>query len=250
LDGYNFLEQDKNVSLIFSKEPFMKQARCSGRTILKLSSLMFLLAATVPVATRASDDVSPSLGIGSKAILFSFSGLSFLGAGAFNGGIGGKYFLWESMAIRGSLQFLTASKSTPGATTDGSTSATQFGLGGAVEYHFLKTRVSPYVGGGISFSTTATTDKSNTSPQVTVKNRTAGEIIGSTTYLAGTGFGINGLGGIEFFITKELSLAAEYQLGYSLLSRADEVGTTTTKNGSLSTFGITATGLLTLACYF
>jgi hypothetical protein len=215
---------------------------------------MFLFLATVPVATRASEDVSSSIGLGAKSVLFSFSGLSFLGAGAFNGGIGGKYFLWESMALRGSLQFLTANQSLPATATgtDGSRSATQFGLSAAVEYHLLKTRVSPYVGGGLLFSTTSTTFKSNTTtPQATTNNSSTGETIGTTTYLGGTGFGINGLGGIEFFITKELSLSAEYQLGYSLLSRADQVsGTTTIKNGSLSTFGITATGLLTLACYF
>lgn len=228
----------------------MKHCFRSNRRILSTRVSALLLCTMIPLSACLAEDIAPSIGLHSKAVLFSFNGLSFLGAGAFEGGLGGKYYLMESMAIRGSLQFLTASESTPGTTTDGSTSATRFGLTAAAEYHLLKTRVSPYVGAGLSFSTTSTTDKSNTTPQVTVKNRSAGETIDSTLYLAGTGFGINGLGGIEFFITKEVSLAAEYQLGYSLLSRSDEVAAVTTKNGSLSSFGITATGLLTLAFYF
>ena len=232
----------------------MKHCFRSNRRILSTVSAL-LLCTMIPLSTCLAEEIAPSIGLHSKAMLFSFSGLSVLGAGAFEGGFGGKYYLMENIAIRGSLQFLTASASTPGTITDGDTSATRFGLSAAAEYHLLKTRVSPYVGGGLSFSTTSTSDKNavNTAggTQTTTKNKIGGESIGGKTYLGGTGFGINGLAGVEFFIAKEVSLSAEYQLGYSLLSEADQVaGTVTTKAGSINTFGITATGLLTLAFYF
>jgi len=220
-----------------------------------------LFCAMIPLSACLAEDVGSQVALNSKAVLFDFSGLSVLGAGAFEGGFGGKYFLTDVLALRGSLQFLTASQSNPanppaGVTgTDGSSSATQFGLSAAAEYHLLKTRVSPYVGGGLSFSSTSTENKTavtGTTPQTTVKNSGAGQSVGGTTYFAGFNFGVGGLAGIEFFITKEVSLAAEYQLGYSLLSRYDQetVGGATIKEGSLNSFGISATGLLTLAFYF
>jgi opacity protein-like surface antigen len=234
----------------------MKHCFHSGRknTLSKKLIAMFFCAA-VPISTCiAADDVTPSIELNSKAMLFSFSGLSVLGAGAFNGGFGGKYFIMNSMALRGSLQFLTASQSTPAnpTGTDGSSSVTQLGLSAMAEYHLLKTRVSPYVGGGLSFSSTSTTDKAvvnGPGAQTTIKNGPV--TLGGVTYSGGLNFGINALAGVEFFITKDISLAAEYMLGYSLFSRYDLVaGATTTNEGSLSSFGISASGLLTLAFYF
>lgn len=245
----------------------MKFRLHSNRKTMRSTGLFALLFCTmVPLSTYSADDVGSSVGLNSKAVLFDFSGLSFLEAGAFNGGFGAKYFLTDVLALRGSLQFLTASQSLaanpPAGTTgtDGSTSVTQFGLSAAAEYHLLKTRVSPYVGGGLLFSTTSTQSKAavtGTTPQTTVKNRYSAvtgvsETIGGTDYSAGLKFGINGLAGIEFFITKEVSLAAEYQLGYSVLSRYDQetTGLPAIKEGSLNSFGISSTGLLTLAFYF
>lgn len=233
---------------------------CNGKIMRSNRLFALLFCAMIPFSTCLAEDVGSQVALNSKAVLFDFSGLSVLGAGAFEGGFGGKYFLTDVLALRGSLQFLTASQSVdanpPAGTTgtDGSTSATQFGLSAAVEYHLLKTRVSPYVGGGLMFSTTSTQSKppvTGATAQTTTKNRIAGETIGGVTYNAGLNFGVNGLAGVEFFITKEVSLAAEYQLGYSILSRYDQdVGGTTTKVGSLNSFGISATGLLTLAFYF
>ena len=49
----------------------------------------------------------------SKALLFEFSGLDNLGANSYNGGIGGKYFIDNRMAIRGSLQFMNINETIP-----------------------------------------------------------------------------------------------------------------------------------------
>ncbi|MFZ1082168.1 MAG: outer membrane beta-barrel protein, partial [Candidatus Kryptoniota bacterium] len=92
---------------------------------------------------------------GSKAFLFDFSGLSDLGANAYMGGIGGKYFLSNQVAVRAMLEFGlhdSTAKETEGAnyTVD----ETMFGIEGAIEYHLpISSRVSPYVGGGVYFTT-------------------------------------------------------------------------------------------------
>ena len=194
---------------------------------------------------------------GSKAILFEFQGFDNLGANSFNGGIGGKYFIQPKLAVRGGLQFVSISEDIPFQGTngiDGEQSATQFGIFGAVEYHLDTTRVNPYLGGGIGVSFTSTESKSAEADpvnQVIIKNDRNGEF----GYFGGTEFTVFALAGVEIFIIKNLSLAAEYRLGIQQLSRKDEERTegnttVTTKQGSRTTFGVASAGVLTLAIYF
>ncbi len=195
---------------------------------------------------------------GSKSVLFSFSGLSDLGAGDFAGGAGVKYFLNSQSALRVGLQLTQASTTTPanpptgGVGADGSSSKFGFGLSAALEYHLSAKRVSPYLGGGISFSTSSDENKGlfsgpSGSPivQTTTKNAS-----GNTT------FSIFGLFGAEYFIADAVSLAAEYQLGYGMTSAKDkEVSTpgyptVTTKGESKGSISLNSAGTLTLAIYF
>ncbi len=67
-------------------------------------------------------------------------------------GLGLKYWLGQKAAIRGVLEFNYNSDSTPPAT-----STTAFGLSGAFEYHLVKAKVSPYVGGLAGIRITAAT---------------------------------------------------------------------------------------------
>ena len=212
-----------------------------------------------------AQDIVPIVGHGSRALLFSFSGLANLGAGTFDGGIGGRYYLSEALSVRGGLQLASASQTTPANAPsgqqgiDGSTSASSFGLSGAAEWHMGKSRVIPFVGAGLMYSHTTTESKTvetgNPPPdQTTRKNRGTGENVNGVTYVSGTLFQIFGLAGVEFFLTKELSLSAEYQLGYGSVTRPDqEVSsgstTTTTKMGSGTGLGISTAGSLTLAVY-
>jgi hypothetical protein len=71
-------------------------------------------------------------------ILLQIEEASFDGLSA---GLGLKYWLAEKMALRGVLEFNYNNDSGTGLTT------TAFGLSGAFEYHLLKAKVSPYVGG-------------------------------------------------------------------------------------------------------
>jgi len=194
---------------------------------------------------------------GSKAVLFEFQGFDNLGANSFNGGIGGKYFIQPKLAIRGGVQFASISEDIPFQGTngiDGEASATQFGIFGAVEYHLDTARVSPYLGGGLGVSFTSTESKSAEADpvdQVTIKNNRNGQF----GYFGGTEFTLFGIAGVEIFIIKNLSLAAEYRLGLQQLSRKDEERTqgnttVTTKQGSRMIWGLASAGVLTLAIYF
>src|SRR3990172_2347784 len=133
--------------------------------------------------------------------------VSNLAANNFSGGFGAKYYLSSSMAVRGVLQFSSAATTTPAnpgagqVGVDGETSNTTIGVGGAVELHMGSGRVSPYLGGGVGFSTTSTESKNPataTPPavpaQTTVKNNNAP-----------TTFTMYAMSGFEFFLWKEAS---------------------------------------------
>ncbi len=197
--------------------------------------------------------------------MFNFTGLDNLNANSFNGGFGGKLYLSPTMAVRGGLQFITASQDFPinldpgQQGQDGEISASTFGFNGAVEIHSGAGRVSPFIGVGAGFSTTSTENKSlnfgPSSSQRVVKNDPDGETINGNSFVAGNRLDIFGLIGAEFFIVKELSLAAEYRLGFSKISGKDvEVSQGTTsdkfKVGGASGFGIDTGGALTLSFYF
>jgi opacity protein-like surface antigen len=243
---------------------------------MKARMMAGVVAVMMAVSFAAAQDFMTSVAPGSKAMLFELNGLDNLGAGDFEGGIGGKYYLSNAMAIRASLQFgmfsqdepsnADASAVPPETGIDGEYSATQLGIAAAVEYHLLTGRVSPYVGGGVGFSMTSTDDKyadvgtaANPPVSVEVKNDEDG-YMGQGVFngiYAGTDIIFGGLAGVEFFITKEISLSAEYQLAYTIHSSPDMeviIGQNTQKTevGGFSVFGVGSanTGNLTLSVYF
>ena len=209
---------------------------------------------------------TPDMTAGTKALLFTFNGLSFISAGNFDGGGGFKYYIAEGLAVRGALVFsnahntLAANPVAPATGTDGSQSATTAGFSAALERHLAKARVSPYIGGGGSFSVTSTEAKNivvgNPPPaQTTIKNAGAGETINGQFFQGGRTGGVFGLIGFEFFLKKEISFSGEYRLGYATTSRKDQQisvagATVTTKVGSSHAFNLASQGLFTLAVYF
>ena len=206
----------------------------------------------------SAQDFMTSIGQKSRALLFTFNGLNTLGAGNFNGGIGGKYFLSPAMAVRGGLQFgtshttISANPIAPATGTDGSNTSMQYGLSAAMEYHLLPTRVSPYVGAGVSVSSMTTEAKNAVigappPAQTTVKNAAGGG--------AGLRLGAGGLLGVEFFLTKEISLSTEYMLGFNMNNPYDQevingATTTTTKGNPFWGINVSTVGFLTLSVYF
>jgi outer membrane protein W len=228
--------------------------KCFARRITVLSILTVFLI--IPASTSFGQDVAPA-GAGSKALLFS---MVMLTPTAYNGGLGFKYYIADPFALRGDLEFGFAHATTPAPTggSEGSESATQFGVSVGGEYHFLKSRVSPYGGLDVGIRTTSTDAKNTADPQTEIKNAAAGQAISGTLYTNGFNFRIGAIAGVEFFILKELSIGAEYNLGFSMTSLYDQVATTntnpstsvTTKEGTNSAVGINGTGAFTLAFYF
>ncbi len=220
-----------------------------------MSKFLCLLVLVLVLCSFAFGQEKPNFDAGSKALLFEWSGFSDLGANAYMGGIGGKYFISPLMGVRGALQFSHMKMTNPfnpvpgtnQTGKDGESTASLFGLAGAVEVHLSAQRVSPFFGGGISFQTTSTEEKdmvTDPNPQTTTKN--------ANGY---NEFAIFGLVGVEFFLYKQMiSLAAEYDIGYAKRSYKDEeitsASTTVTyKQGSGSFYGIENSGMITLAVY-
>jgi hypothetical protein len=222
----------------------------------KLATVITILMLVGSVAS--GQDAVPGPSAGSKGMLFSFSGLANLGAGTYEGGLGLKLYLSDYTAVRGIVLFGLSSTTTPvnapagWSSVDATTSDNTFGVGGAIELHFTKSRISPYIGGGILFATRSTESKTGDSAP-------AGGILSQTTTKnanGATSISIGGLLGVEYYITSGVSLSAEYQIGFTSSSNKDlEVSTpgtptVTTKRGSSTAIGINNSGLLTLAVYF
>jgi hypothetical protein len=187
--------------------------------------------------------------------------LNVLGANAYNSGIGGKFYLVEPIALRGSLAFGMASQDVPTSLatggTDGSNSGMLIGISVGAEYHLSFNRASPFFGGIINYSTQSTKQVAPINiangPKVTSTNTAT--VLG---YTPGNYFSFGGIGGMEFFLTKEISLAAEYQLGWQLpIGYETKVKTEGSINSEVTAdvigmtrLGISNNGTLTLAVYF
>ena len=196
---------------------------------------------------------------GDKAMLFGFSGLGFLGVLEYQGGFGYKMYLSNTMALRTALMFNYNNDKFPYAEADGRIGedgydrTMGFGTELAFEIHKAGGKIDPYygVGGGFFRTTTeqappVTGVSGSTLVQPTLKNQLGGD--------AGMNFGAFFLLGMEYYITDNLSLAGEYHFGFdytaALTEEYDNGSTVTETNGGSSTgFGITSTGLLTLAIY-
>jgi len=196
---------------------------------------------------------------GDKAMLFGFSGLGFLGVLEYQGGFGYKMYLSNTMALRTALMFNYNNDKNPYPEAenrigeDGYDRTMGFGAEIAFEIHKAGGKIDPYygVGGGFFRTTTESADPAwgvtgSTIVQPILKNQLGGG--------AGMNFGAFFLLGMEYYITDNLSLAGEYHFGFdytAALTQEIDNGTTTveTKGGSSTGFGITSSGLLTLAIY-
>ncbi len=229
-------------------------------------TVFFLAILVIAGSVAFGQDVVPSINAGSMGVLFQFSGLANIGAGAYQGGIGGKYYLTDRTAIRVAAQFqyakdnLPANPPTGTRGTDGYRSGTTFGLLAAIEYHLGKGRARPYIGAGALFSTTSTDEKDAVwapNPQTETKNGFNGLTLSNINFIPSTTLGFAALFGVEFFLYKELSLSAEYQLMYGMMSFKDRVVTqgattvtTPSPTGTGSRMGIFNDGSVILTVYF
>lgn len=192
------------------------------KVLLVLSLMVFVVtlaspAVAAPIETKA----------GTKAVVFQFSGLSNLGLGTYNGGIGMRYYLNDGMALRPGLQL--GFSSTKDKVTDPETKTTNYNVGANItlEKHLPGAKsISPYVGAqvGVRMGQDKDTQGDN-------------EITDKTM-----GVGLGGVLGFEWGFTESVTLGGEYNLGLNFGTRKVEHklnnSTTTTTDESGMSLGI------------
>lgn len=155
---------------------------------------------------------------GKWGVSLSVSGLDDLGIGLYQGGIGVKHWFSNSFVLKSILGFSgrRSTRQSPNPDyTDQKTNQGSIRLYLGTEFHFTPdSRFSPYFYTGLKFSTSATTHyysipKLNPPPGSTEKRR-----------ISSNSFGLDGAIGLEYFFSRRLSLAAEYQS--SLIFQTDK----------------------------
>jgi len=191
---------------------------------------------------------------GKWGISLSASGLSNLGIGLYQGGIGIKHWCSNSFALK-SILGVSGKRTTDFSIypnyTDQKKNTGSFGLYLGAEFHFSQeSKFSPYFYTGLNYTNTASTDyKSipiNPPPGTQIKS-----------HVSTNSFGLDEAIGLEYLFSKHLSLAGEYQFG---LSFQREKGKSTVVPGpnvtqppvlkrSSTTFGAKTSSLI-LTVYF
>jgi hypothetical protein len=149
---------------------------------------------------------------GDKGISFSVSGLSYVGIGQFEGGIGGKYWISGKTALVSSVSFsVSRTTTTPSQQnyTDYKSSYDRFSIFAGMENHFFaKKKLSPYLGIGLRYAASS----SVTDFSLPKENPYSGAIKKEET--TAFNFGVWGSCGIEYFFADWVSLAGQYHVDY------------------------------------
>ncbi len=159
---------------------------------ISIALLVIALAISLPAGLSAQEEEKErTLKLPDKrfGLIVNFTGLANAALFAdyndgIQGGLGMKLWLGEKSAVRALLDIYHLN--------DSVTKTTNFGLGGAYEYHLLQRRVSPYLGGlaGLTVQTGATNN---------------------------VGLYFGGMLGAEFELVENLNLFGEYSLLVSIL---------------------------------
>lgn len=172
-----------------------------------MKTITVLLVLVLSTGMILAQDTKPMGRSGDKALLFSLNGLSNLGAGDFNGGVGMRLHLTDQMAVRVGLGFMNESETTKyqgtGTGADIKESSMQFSIAPGLQYYMMKNGpVSGYVGGQILFASTSSTLE-NINFVSGNKDETSETVFGAGVFL-----------GVEWFPWNSISLSAEYQLSF------------------------------------
>ncbi len=201
----------------------------------------------VATLALAGEDVTPKTKAGDQALLFSFSGLSELGANSYMGGLGGKYYFQDDMALRLGLGFGFSGSTTKG--TDGAPDYTNntmnFSINPALIYNLKTTgAVDVFVGGAVGFSWYGNTLENPPSSSYS-------KVVTTTT-----NFSVGGLVGFEWFPWENISLGAEYGLNLKFGSGSVEKTfvsdghTETSDDPSTTAISLGSNGGITLGVWF
>jgi hypothetical protein len=196
-------------------------------TVVAMVLAAFLAMQFLGVSQAAAAKVDTDKG--TRALVFQFSGLSDLGAGAYRSGIGMRYYIQNGLALRPGLRFdMLSHKTKSGSTTltDAKETDMAVGFSLAIEKHAAGVgSLSPYIGAEAGV---------NMFSNKTEPSHAVGATYESTD--KGMSFGVGGLAGFEWGFSEGVTLGAEYTLGLSFGSGKTEskVGSTTTTTDDTS----------------
>lgn len=205
-----------------------------------------VFCATVPaqqIAPSSSGDqpLSPTMH-GAFAMTFPFNGFSLA---SFSTGVGIKYWNADKTALTATLTLTSNSndntylkQAIPTYTSSTTSSTMTAGLDAAYLWHIHATlAISPYagVGAGIAYGKTKNTSTNNAG--ATTDNTSHTMTVGGNVVL-----------GVEYFFTRNISLAGQHMLGVSSQTTTVDAGTNF-PNGTGTTLGI-GTSSLILAIYW
>lgn len=192
-----------------------------------------LLVAVLAVFWTGTASAEIDTDAGSRSVLFSFSGLSELGAGSYDlgttpslpsggegtrlttAGIGFRKFLANGLAIRPGLTLGFASNKTEFDNREVTESGSAFGLSAVLEKHYHQpgARIAPYLGVGAGLGV------ASGSAKVDFKD---GAFEDREDKSSGFGLGVFGALGFQAEVFDGANLGAEYRLGLAFNSGSIE----------------------------
>jgi opacity protein-like surface antigen len=183
---------------------------------------------------------------GDKAWLFTLSGLSNLGVGGYNGGLGLLYYLNDDLGLTVGLGFSTSSTTTKAPTGGGedeTKSSLELTLSPGVRFNIASSGpVVGYAGVGVVVGISSETTEN--------PNHVSGNKVETSSTRIGAGVTV----GAEWFAWSNVSLGASYSLAFTTSSgktKTTSGGTTTEQDApSTTTIATTPSGAFTLSIYW
>lgn len=224
----------------------------------KILTLVLVLAMAAGFA-QAGDNAKPVQKAGSMALMFDLGGLANLAAGAYQGGVGAKFYIANGFAARLSLGAGMSSTTTkyPGTTvpanalSESKETNTTFSIAPGIQYNLATSNaVVGYVGAQVSLSTSSRERTGNAS------GFGAGFTKDNSYNESHTSFGVAGFIGVEWFAWDNIAFSGEYRIGLATSSGKSESKTATTSvstdDPSSTTFGTSAgnAAALTVSVFF
>ena len=213
---------------------------CGGCTM-KRVAVALLIAAVAGTSAWAQKTKA-----GDKAWLFTLSGLSNLGVGGYNGGLGLLYYLNDDLGLTVGLGFSTSSttkKAPAGGGEDETKSSLELTLSPGVRFNIASSGpVVGYVGVGVLVGISSETTKNLRYIKDDKEEKSSTSIGAGVTV------------GAEWFAWSNVSLGASYSLAFTTSSGKTKTtlsGTTTEQDApSTTTIATTPSGAFTLSIYW
>jgi len=214
---------------------------CGGCTM-KRVAVALLIAAVAGTSAWAQKTKA-----GDKAWLFTLNGLSTLGVGGYNGGLGLLYYLNDDLGLTVGLGFSTSSTTTKAPAGSGGADQKESSLGltlsPGVRFNLASSGpVVGYAGVGVLVGISSETTEN--------PNHVSGNKVETSSTSIGAGVTV----GAEWFAWSNVSLGASYSLAFTTSSgktKTTSGGTTTEQDApSTTTIATTPSGAFTLSIYW